>query len=61
MHKENDLKDLVKEFSEGWKSIKSLLDQQADEMKTITGAIGLLIEEKDQQNEVLKKLIDRQF
>lgn len=56
-----DVKELSKDFAEAWTSIKSLLDQQADEMKTLSEAVGLLIEEKDQQNEVLKKLIDRQF
>lgn len=64
MHKEEvdlDLKSLVKEFSQGWANIKSHLDQQADEMDSIHKAVSLLLEEKDKQNEVMKKLIDRQF
>jgi HK97 family phage major capsid protein len=34
---EMDLKKLQGEFSESWKQLKGLLDQQADEMKTLGG------------------------
>ena len=46
-----DIKDLEKSFTDGWKEIKGLLDQQTDEIR-------MLAEELELQQEVLEKLIE---
>ena len=56
-----DNKTLHTEFKKSWDNIKSLLDQQADQMKTQSDVIAELIEAKEEQEEVLKELINRQY
>jgi hypothetical protein len=56
-----DNKTLQKEFVKAWDGIKTLLDQQADELKTQSDIIAELVEAKEEQEEVLKELINRQY
>ena len=56
-----DNKTLHEEFTKSWKNIKSLLDQQADQMKTQSDVIAELIEAQQEQDEILKELINRQY
>jgi hypothetical protein len=56
-----DLKTLQKEFVDAWKDIKSLIDQQKDEMNTQSDVIAELIEAKEAHEAILKELINRQY
>ena len=53
-----DVKEL-QEFKSAWAGIKSLLDIQADEMRTHTEALDKLATMQAEHDEVLKALIDK--
>jgi hypothetical protein len=54
-----DIKELQAEFKSAWTGIKSLIDQQADEMRTQSEALNHLAQAQAEHDEVLKTLIDK--
>lgn len=54
-----ELLALQMEFKNAWQSVKSLLDQQADELKTQSLAFSQLAQAQAEQDEVLKAIIDK--
>jgi hypothetical protein len=56
-----DLKQVQEEFQKSWISIKSLLDQQQDEMKIQSEVLTDLINAQREQEAVIKQLIDERY
>jgi hypothetical protein len=56
-----DLKQVQEEFQKSWINIKSMLDQTQDELKIQSEVIADLINTTQEQEAVIKKLIDDKF
>jgi hypothetical protein len=56
-----DLKQVQEEFQKSWINIKSLLDQQQDEMRVQSEVLTDLIKAQREQETVIRQLIDERF
>lgn len=56
-----DMKQVQEEFQKSWINIKSMLDQQADELRIQGEVVADLINTTKEQEQVIRQLIDDKF